>query len=275
MSYTISLSGLQNAQTDLNVIGNNIANADTTGFKKSSVEFANLVAASAYSNPKMTVGIGSTVESINQNFSQGAIQQTGSALDLAISGDGFFTVASTANGQMSYTRNGAFSLDSSTAATSGNSYIVDGNGNRLQIFANSGGTFATSPSDAVVPAKNANNATFSGLTVDASGNVSAAYGDGTSTVIGKVALAAFNSPEGLQQIGSAMYNATGLSGAATYGQPNSNQYGSLLSGALEASNVDLSSEMVNMITAQQYFQANAKAIDTNTTVSEAIINLHS
>jgi flagellar hook protein FlgE len=273
MSYDVSLSGLQNAQTDLSVIGNNIANANTTGFKKSDAQFANLVAASAYSNPKDIVGIGSTVSEINQNFSQGAIQQTGSGLDLAVSGDGFFAVKSSTTGQTLYTRNGNFSLDSTAAATSGNGYIVDANGNRLQILPT--GATSTTPGDAVVPTTDTAGASFSGVTVASNGQVSAAYADGTSTVIGTVALASFNSPEGLKQIGSADYSATGLSGAATYGTPGTGQYGSLLSGALEASNVDLSSEMVNLITAQQYFQANAKAIDTNTTVSQAIINLHS
>jgi flagellar hook protein FlgE len=274
MSYYISLSGLENAQTDLSVIGNNIANANTTGFKKSDAQFANLVAASAYSNPKDIVGIGSTVSSIAQNFSQGAIQQTGSALDIAISGDGFFTVKSPDTAQVAYTRNGSFSLDSTSAASSGSSYIVDANGNRLQILASGTGGSATTPSDATVPAANAAGAAFSGVTIAANGQISASFADGSNSVIGTVALAAFSSPTGLQQIGSADYLATGLSGAATYGKPASGQYGGLLSGALEASNVDLSSEMVNLITAQQYFQANAKAIDTNTTVSQAIINLH-
>jgi flagellar hook protein FlgE len=277
MSYAISLSGLQNAQTDLSVIGNNIANANTTGFKESNVQFANLVAASAYSNPKDIQGIGSTVSAINQNFSQGPINQTGSALDLAITGDGFFTVTSPITTQTYYTRNGNFSLDSTTAATSGNSYIVDSNGNRLQALPTSatGTVTSTTPTDATVPATDAAGSAFSGVTIAANGNISASYADGSNTVIGKVALAAFAAPEGLKQVGSADYTATGLSGTATFGAPNSGQYGSLLSGSLEASNVDLSSEMVNLITAQQYFQANAKAIDTNTTVSQAIINLHS
>jgi flagellar hook protein FlgE len=273
MGYAISLSGLQNAQTELNVIGNNISNADTNGFKQSSVEFSNLVAASAYSNPKDTVGIGSTVASIDQDFTQGPIQQTGSALDLAVSGDGFFSVKSTSTGQTSYTRNGNFSLDSVGSATSGNSYIVDSNGNRLQVMPASG--TSTTPTDAAVPTTDTAGSAFSGVTVAANGQVSASYADGTSSVIGTVALASFSSPEGLQQTGSADYVATGLSGTAAYGTPASGQYGSLLSGSLEGSNVDLSSSMVNLISAQQYFQANAKAIDTNTTISEAIINLHS
>jgi len=271
MSYTVSLSGLQNAQTELNVIGNNIANADTTGFKSSSVQFSNLVAASAYSNPKDTIGMGATVADIDQDFTQGAMNQTGSALDLAVSGDGFFAVKSSTTGQLSYTRNGDFSLDSSGSATTGDGYIVDANGNRLQVLATSGG----GTSDAAVPMTDTAGSAFAGVTVAANGQVSASYDDGTSTVIGTVALANFASPEGLQQIGASDYTATGISGAATYGQPATGNNGSLLSGTLEASNVDLSTQMVDLISAQQYFQANAKAIDTNTTISEAIINLHS
>jgi flagellar hook protein FlgE len=271
MGYTVSLSGLQNAQTELNVIGNNIANADTNGFKSSSVEFSNLVAASAYSNPKDTIGIGATVEQVGQDFSQGAVNQTGSALDLAISGDGFFAVKSTATGDISYTRNGSFSLDSTTAAATGNGYLVDANGKRVQMLATNG----SGTTDAAIPTTDSAGAAFAGVTVASNGQISASYADGTSSVIGTLALANFPSLQGLQQLGSADYSATGISGPAAYGQPGTGTNGSLLSGALEASNVDLSSQMVDLISAQQYFQANAKAIDTNTTVSEAIINLHS
>ena len=97
MSFYTSLNGLKNAQTDLNVIAHNIANAETNGFKKSRVEFADIVAGSAYTNPKLIQGIGSTVEAISQNFAIGPIEQTGSALDLAITGDGFFTTKSGAD----------------------------------------------------------------------------------------------------------------------------------------------------------------------------------
>jgi flagellar hook protein FlgE len=271
MGYTVSLSGLKNAQTELSVIGNNIANADTNGFKASSVQFSNLVATSAYSNPKDTIGLGSTVASIDQDFTQGSMNQTGSALDLAINGDGFFAVKSTATGQVSFTRNGNFTLDSNGSATSGNGYIVDSSGNRLQLLPASG----TGTTDAAVPTADSAGAAFSGVTVATNGQVSASYADGNSVVIGTVALANFSSPEGLQQLGNSDYSATGISGPPVYGQPSTGNNGRLLSGSLEASNVDLSTQMVNLISAQQYFQANAKAIDTNTTVSEAIINLHS
>lgn len=270
MSYATSLTGLQNAQTDLNVIGNNIANADTTGFKQSSVQFSNLVATSAYSNPTNIIGIGSAVSQIQQDFTQGSVEQTGSALDLAISGQGFFAVKSPDTAQTQFTRNGNFSLDSSTAATTGNSYIVDTNGNRLQVMVSG----STTPSDAIVPATDAAGGTFAGVTVSTGGLVSAAYSDGTNTPVGTVALAAFISPEGLLQNGDQDYSATGLSGAPVYGAPSAGTNGSLRSGALEDSNVNLSSQLVDLITAQQYFEANSKAIDATTVTVENIINLH-
>ncbi|MDD3800071.1 MAG: flagellar hook-basal body complex protein, partial [Novosphingobium sp.] len=103
MSFYTSLNGMKNAQTDLGVIANNIANVETNGFKKSRTEFADVVAGSAYANPKMTQGIGATVESITQNFSVGPIEQTGSALDVAINGDGFFTMRSGTTGETLFT----------------------------------------------------------------------------------------------------------------------------------------------------------------------------
>jgi flagellar hook protein FlgE len=92
-------------------------------------------------------------------------------------------------------------------------------------------------------------------------------------VIGKVALASFVAPNGLKQVGSSNWVTTGISGAASFGQPGNGQYGELLSGALERSNVDIAEELVGLITAQRNFQANAKAIDTATQISQTIINL--
>ncbi|MDF8334261.1 flagellar hook-basal body complex protein [Novosphingobium cyanobacteriorum] len=268
MSFYTSLNGLKNAQTDLGVISHNIANSETNGFKKSRTEFADIVAGSAFTNPKLIQGIGATVEAINQNFSQGAIEQTGSALDVAVNGDGFFTTKSSLTGDTFYTRNGSFSVD-------GGGFIQDGSENRLQVFPTdaTGNVTGTTLQDAQIPATNAGGAEFAGVTVAENGNVTASYADGTNTVIGKVAIGTFISPGGLRQEGSSNWSATGLSGAATYGQPGNGQYGSLLSGALERSNVDIAEELVGLITAQRNFQANAKAIDTATQISQTIINL--
>lgn len=275
MSFYTSLNGLKNAQTDLGVISHNIANAETTGFKKSRTEFADIVVGSAFTNPKLVVGIGAAVESISQNFALGPIEQTGSALDLAINGDGFFTTRNAVTGQTLFTRNGSLTVD-------GSGHIGDGSGNHLQVFpTNATGTItSTTPTDAIIPATNGNDASgnpieFAGITVGDDGAVTASYADGSNLIIGKVALASFIAPQGLKQVGSSNWVTTGISGAATYGQPSTGQYGSLLSGALERSNVDIAEELVSLITAQRNFQANAKAIDTATQISQTVIQLQS
>lgn len=275
MSFYTSLNGLKNAQTDLGVISHNIANAETTGFKKSRTEFADIVVGSAFTNPKLVVGIGAAVESISQNFALGPIEQTGSALDLAINGDGFFTTKNVVTGQTLFTRNGSLTVD-------GAGFISDGSGNRLQAFPTdaTGTITSTTPADAVIPASNGNDANgnpieFSGITVGDDGAITASYADGSNVIIGKVALASFIAPQGLKQVGSSNWVTTGISGAANYGQPSTGQYGSLLSGALERSNVDIAEELVSLITAQRNFQANAKAIDTATQISQTVIQLQS
>lgn len=268
MSFYTSLNGLKNAQTDLGVIAHNIANVETTGFKKGRTEFGDIVVGSAYANPKMITGIGATVESITQNFSLGPIEQTGASLDVAIAGDGFFTTRAGTGGETLYTRNGSFSIDET-------GLINDGAGNILQVFPTdiAGLVTGTTPEDAVVPATNAAGSEFAGVTVADDGSVSAAFADGSIEVIGKIALASFIAPTGLRQVGSSNWEATGISGTASYGQPGEGFYGSLLSGALERSNVDIAEELVGLITAQRNFQANAKAIDTASQISQTIINL--
>ncbi|WP_395328923.1 flagellar hook-basal body complex protein [Novosphingobium sp. BL-8H] len=268
MSFYTSITGLKNAQTDLNVIANNIANSETDGFKKSTASFADIVSASVLSDPKTTVGIGARVSSISQNFDLGAIEQTGSALDVAIKGDGFFTVVSPTSGDTEYTRAGSFTMD-------GDGYIKNPQDARLQVFPvdASGAITSTTPQSAQIPTTNAAGSEFAGVTIGSTGEVVATYADGTNTTVGVLALASFVAPTGLKQMGDASWKATGVSGAATYGQPGSGQYGSLLSGSLERSNVDLAEELVSLITAQRDFQANAKAIDTASQISQTIINL--
>ena len=268
MSFYISLNGLKNAQTDLGVIAHNIANTETNGFKKSRTDFADVVGASALSNPKLIQGIGATLESITQNFALGPIEQTGSALDLAVNGDGFFTTRAAATGNTQFTRNGAFTLDEL-------GFIQDGAQNRLQVLPvdASGAATSTTPVDAQIAATNAAGSEFAGVTVNTDGSVVASYADGTNTRIGKVVLATFISPQGLKQLGSSNWAATGLSGIPRYGLPAEGLNGSLLSGAIERSNVDIAEELVGLITAQRNFQANAKAIDTATQISQTVINL--
>lgn len=268
MSFYTSLNGLKNAQTDLGVIAHNIANVETNGFKRGNTQFADIVAGSAQSDPRMIKGIGATVKAITQNFGLGPVEQTGSALDAAITGDGFFAVRSVEGAGTLYTRNGAFTMDEA-------GFVTDGSGNRLQAFPTDpdGTVTSTTPGDVQIAATNAGGAEFAGVTIGADGVISAAYADGSVEAVGSVALASFISPTGLRQVGSSNWESTGISGQADYGTAGTGQFGSLLSGALERSNVDIAEELVGLITAQRNFQANAKAIDTATQISQTIMNL--
>lgn len=268
MSFYTSLSGLKNSQTSLGVIAHNIANSETAGFKKSRTEFGDIAVGGANSDPRKMVGIGATVESITQNFTLGPIEQTGGSLDVAISGDGFFTMQSADSGRTLYTRNGSFDIDDA-------GYINDRANNRLQIFPvdAAGVPTSTTPIDALVPPVNGAGEEYAGITISGTGLVQASYADGSTVMIGSIALASFIAPTGLRQEGSSNWSSTGISGAAHYGSPGQGQYGSLLSGAIERSNVDIAEELVGLITAQRAFQANAKAIDTATQISQTVINL--
>lgn len=269
MSFYTSLSGLRNAQTDLGVIAHNIANSETTGFKKSKAEFSDLVAGGANAAPNQVRGIGATVAGVKQDFSLGAIEQTGTATDFSINGDGFFSTRHGESGRQLYTRDGAFGIDAG-------GFIQDGQNNRLQVFELDAAGNPVDPGvtvDAQVPSVNAAGSALAGITVESDGRMNAAYTDGSIVLVGRTALANFLSPTGLRQTGSASWEATGLSGAPELGLPGVGQYGSILSGALERSNVDLAEEMVGLISAQRNFQANAKAIDTASQLSQTIINL--
>jgi flagellar hook protein FlgE len=277
MSYSISLNGLKNAQTELDTISNNLANAETTGFKRSTVNFSDLVAGSAYTNPKLIHGIGSSVAAISQDFATGSMASTGSALDMAVNGEGFFTVKSPITGSVLYTRNGNFSADSS-----GN--VADQNGNRVQMLAynSTTGVYGPGISDLNLPptkTTTSNGVTttsaYAGVQIKSDGSIVAAYADGSTTTVGKVALASFVSTSGLLSVGNQDWQATGLSGGANYYQPTANGMGEIKSGQLEQSNVDMATEMVGLITSLRFFQANSKAIDTATQISDAVINLRS
>lgn len=270
-SFYTSLNGLKNSQTDLGTIAHNIANAETTGFKKSSVEFADLVANGSAANPRMSQGLGATVAGVNQNFGLGAIEQTGRSLDIAIDGDGFFATRNPESGQVLFTRNGNFQMDGTGALT-------DFAGKTLQVFEVDATGNVVNPGatvDAVVPVQNAAGADLASITVQGNGMIYAAYTDGTSEPVARMALANFAAPTGLKAVGSTNWEATGFSGSPAFEVPANGRTGQLLSGMLEKSNVDLAEEMVGLITAQRNFQANAKAIDTATQFSQTIINLRS
>jgi len=268
MSFFTSLSGLRNAETDLRVISHNIANAETVGFKKSSAQFADLVASGSATDPRRTAGIGATVSAITQDFALGPLEQTGRSLDIAIDGDGFFALANPFSGDVSFTRNGNFRL----LATG---EMQDTNGNSLQAFPVDAAGVPTSavPGNVTVPLTNAAGSALANVTINNRGIITAAFSDGTSLPIGQVALATFPAPTGLRAIGQTKWVASGESGPPTFGNPGIGNFGGMISGALERSNVELAEEMVSLLTAQRNFQANARAIDTATVITQAALNL--
>jgi flagellar hook protein FlgE len=428
MSMNIALSGLKAATTDLGVVSNNIANANTTGFKLSRAEFGDMVSGNSANSP----GMGVQLEQIGQQFKQGSVSSTGKTLDLAINGEGFFSVKQ--DGAALYTRAGIFDTDSDgfvvnslsqnlqgygvdamtgnltsivgdlrvdtadmqptattlveagvnldanaivptvstfdpanpnsfNSTTSLTVYDSLGNSNRFDLYfiknatvltwdvratRNGGEPFTTAPpvaptiytpaavapstlanlqfnssglpidSDPSVPGSQpiklgfsipatdlANGAAalditvdfgdttqfggpfspnsltqdgyakgrLTGINVDKNGELSGRYNNGQSKLMGQVVLANFASVQGLQPVGDTNWIETSASGPALVGAPQTGTLGKLVPGALEASNVDLTEQLVNMISAQRNFQANTQVINTNGTLYQAILNI--
>ncbi|MBS4177116.1 flagellar basal body rod protein FlgG [Lederbergia citrea] len=281
------ISGMKNFQTKLDVIGNNIANVNTYGFKKGRVTFKDMVnqtisGASGPSqgkggiNPKQ-VGLGSQLAAIDTIDTQGSLQTTGRVLDLAIQGDGYLVVSEGTGAASStfYTRAGNIYLNNDGyLVTSGGQYVMATNG-------------ANPPVMSRIQLNNGNINEIKNLSISEDGkitfikaqvngeNLGADYHRDGDLVISNIsiALARFSNPGGLEKVGENMYINTANSGAATNMVPGSNGVGSLISGALEMSNVDLSEEFTEMIVAQRGFQANTRIITTSDEILQELVNL--
>ncbi|WP_294137750.1 flagellar hook-basal body complex protein [Sphingobium sp.] len=279
MSFYISLSGLKGAQADLSAISNNVANVNSTAFKKSKAQFGDIFAAAPMQTTNQVAGQGVRVQGITQQFTQGTIETTDKTLDLAITGEGYFTVKAE-DGTISYTRNGAFAVDDDR-------YAVDTTGSRIQVFPVNAttGALTTAPTAATTPAAltdlqvpttylgQAGGAQLTSVGVAKDGLVSAIYADGSTAYLGQVAMASFNSQEGLRQEGDAHWSSTVASGDPILGTANTGMFGAVNSGSLERSNVDITDELVSLIAAQRNFQANSKAIEAANTLTTTIVNL--
>jgi flagellar hook protein FlgE len=403
-AFSIALSGLTAANSALDITSNNIANSNTIGFKSSEAEFADVYSAGAVNLNNSTAGEGVRLVTAAQQFTQGNVSTTSGALDLAMSGNGFFTLSGP-NGNV-YTRNGQFSQDA-------NGNVVSATGQFLQVYppvanggfntgalqnlnlntaqsapvqTTTGNVILNLPSNAKVPTQapfdptnsdtytqststtvydslgNSYPATFffsqtatpnqwsvnmtvngtvvgtpqtvtfsntgaqtlpangtlsfagfkppdgaqpmttafnfgqstqygtqfgvtsitqngyttgqlSTVSIDPTGVVSAVYTNGRSTELGQLAIANFPDPQGLQQLGDTNWAQTFSSGTVVQGTANSAGFGSVQSGALESSNVDLTTELVNMITQQRAFQANAQVITTADQMSQTVIGI--
>lgn len=252
MAFQHGLSGLNAASKNLDVIGNNIANTNTTGFKASRAEFADMMAFSMGAAGGSDAGIGVKVADVAQQFTQGSTTITDNNLDVAIDGKGFFIVQ-LPSGATAYTRAGNFQVDNTgKLITNQNAAVMD--------------TTGTAPIT-ITPVGLTN------ITIDSKGVVTGHYGGGPPVVAGTIGLVEFPNMQGLAPIGGNNWSETTASGAATKGAPSSGSLGVLRSGALEESNVDLTAELVNMMTAQRTYQANAQTIKTQDQVMSTLVNL--
>ena len=427
MSFSIGLSGLNAANSELAVTSNNIANVGTTGFKGSRAEFADVFSVNQFSTSNTAIGAGVSLAQVSQKFTQGSLENTDRGLDLAINGQGFFAVSTDLNStELAYTRAGAFS-------TNAEGFVTNSQGRFLRVFpVNDDGTVTSTSRDSAIPlsvpdssgpptptsaasiganlpagAVNLPIASFdpadpntytnttslsvfdslgvshtmqtyfiktaantwetrafidgsrvapngapaaagttspaeiltfsssgvfltpagglvdydpltlsngaapldittdftpgagtehstqfssgfllsslqqdgvgtgrlSGLEIAEDGTVRASYTNGDARALGKVLMADFPNPQGLRQLGNTMWQETTASGAVLVGEAASGRFGSIQAGSLETSNVELTNQLVKLITAQRNFQAAAKAIETSNTVTQTVINI--
>jgi flagellar hook protein FlgE len=274
-----AISGLRANQFMLDVTGNNIANANTAGFKASTVVFQDTLsqmltagaaptAVHGGTNP-IQVGLGVQVGGVSGNFGQGAAQTTGKATNLMINGDGFFVV--NRNGEDLYTRAGAFDFDSAGNLVTPDGDIVQGYAADANGVINATGT----PTNISIPdlATEAKTNPLTSYTIGPDGVITGSYQDGTKAPLFQIAVGNFANPSGLDKIGDTAFRASTNSGAVQYGAPGTGRRGVLQGGSLEMSNVDLASEFTNLIIAQRGFQATARVITTSDQVLEELVNL--
>ncbi len=238
-------TGMQAQQTQLDVIANNMANVGTTGFKKSRAEFEDLlyqtikepgaqIGPASVHPAGVQTGLGVRTSATQKIFEEGAAKITRNPLDLSIEGSGFFPIQMS-NGQIGYTRDGTFHRDAGGR-------IVDKNANPLV------------PEIVIPPNAVAVDITNSGMVT-----ISTAP-DQPPQQIGQIQLVNFVNPTGLKSLGKNLFSPTAASGAPQQGNPGENNLGSLSQGQLEASNVNIVDEMVNMISAQRSYESNSKVI---------------
>lgn len=242
-------TGMYAQQINIEVISNNIANINTTGFKKNKAEFQDLMYQEVSINPlssstpgvedtstsKIQVGNGVKPAASQKIFKQGDIAQTNNPLDLAIQGEGFFQVRKS-DGTFAYTRDGSFkvSADGRLVTTSG---------------------YTLEPGFTL-------NSDVANLSVGKDGTVAANLLDGSTSVLGNIELARFMNNGGLVALGDNLYSESQASGQPMLGTPGGQGFGEINQGYLEASNVDIVEEMISMIAAQRAYEINSKTVKT-------------
>ncbi|MBK7722279.1 MAG: flagellar hook-basal body complex protein [Austwickia sp.] len=341
-----AVSGLRNHQIMLDVTGNNIANVNTFGFKAGRAVFednlSQIVRGAAAPTPgtggapgvgginPAQIGLGVRLGAITNIMNQGGLQVTNQTSDLAVQGDGFFTVQKA--GATFYTRNGAFNFDTDgNLVTSNGSYVlgyeylpgapwepgmttaaqataIEPNAN---VTANGTAALADTAADSALPIAQrimfpaalaklstatpappqpllgaatawatylagtaaSGPITMQSFQINPDGKLIGAFSDGSKRAFGQVALTTFNNPQGLEKVGGSMYTATTNSGLPNVGRAAREGRGTVESGTLEMSNVDLAQEFTNLIVSQRGFQANSKVVTASDEVLQDLISM--
>jgi flagellar basal-body rod protein FlgG len=254
--YTAA-TGMIAQQQQMDVTSNNIANVNTSGFKKQRAEFKDLLYQDLNFSSKQTtenalrpvgiqVGLGSKISAINKLFTQGSLVETGNNLDIAITGKGFLKMI-LPNGEEGFTRDGNLKIDA-------NGTIVTTNGLIIQP-------------ELTIPENTAT------INISQDGIVTSTLGDNTSVEVGQIRLYDFINPAGLSNIGANNYIETPNSGVAIEDIPGLNGLGTIEQGFLETSNVQLVTEMTDLITGQRAYEANSKSVKTADEMLQIINNL--
>jgi flagellar basal-body rod protein FlgG len=256
-SLWVAKTGLDAQQTRMDVISNNLANANTTGYKSARASFQDLV----YQNLRqpggqtteqtqapagLMLGTGVRVVGSEKLFTQGNIEQTGNSLDVAVQGRGFLQVTMP-DGSIAYTRDGSLHMDQNGQIVTANGYAIDP---AISVPANA-----------------------QSITIGSDGTISVSVpGQAATQQVGTVQLADFINPAGLQPNGDNLYLETASSGSPQIGQPGLNGLGTLAQGALESSNVNVVEQMVNMIETQRTYEMNSKAVSAADSMLQFLTN---
>lgn len=257
-SLWAAATGMVAQQLNVDTIAHNLANVNTAGFKKTRVDFQDLMyqtlrmpgspsTESVQLPTGIQVGLGTRAAATMKNFQQGTFEQTGNPLDLVIEGNGFFQI-SLPSGDVAYTRAGAFKMDSDGNVVTSDGYLLE--------------------PPIAIPADTKE------ISVSSDGTVAALVPGSTDpTIVGTIQLAMIPNPGGLSSIGHNLYVATAASGTAKVAAPGIDGLGTLSQGVLELSNVQVVEEMVNMIVAQRAYEANSQAIKISDKMLETANNV--
>lgn len=267
--FSLIKSGMATAMHELSVVSNNIANANSNGFKKTLVAFSEL--GNRFDPEKVDrakTGQGAVLGASRRSDGQGSVVETDRKTDFALIGNGMFVLKEPTSITPAFTRNGTFSLDNSGFLRATNDAFVMGS----PLI---DGDFAPTPGDldGLIPIQiplTREDAPMSELKILGNGRIAASYGTEVSYPIGTITLGLFSNHSGLKELGGGIFSQTEKSGVMTLGAPSDLGYASLKSGGLEASNVNITDELTAMIRAQQQFNGSARLMQANSEMVEKL-----